>query len=193
MDVDWNVHVSVIAPNVTMVIYGIYWVAYPLEGGARCSSMVEHLLMVMGYQNDPSWWTHQAISHYSQCSTIGVTKVVLCAVFSVVLWSYILLLRQSRVRCSSVVRAFTHGAIGRRIDPLWWTHWAISRSSQCSTTGVTKTGMCNPGCGIMHIEEPLLLIEKSNQFSGFLSSYLNGSLPYVRCHITISKMCWVRC
>ena len=25
-------------------------------------------------------------------------------------------------RCSSVVRAFTHGAMGRRIDPSWWTH-----------------------------------------------------------------------
>ena len=24
-------------------------------------------------------------------------------------------------RCSSVVRAFTHGAMGR-IDPSWWTH-----------------------------------------------------------------------
>ena len=26
------------------------------------------------------------------------------------------------VRCSSVVRAFAHGATGRRIDPSWWTH-----------------------------------------------------------------------
>ena len=25
-------------------------------------------------------------------------------------------------RCSSVVRAFAHGATGRRIDPSWWTH-----------------------------------------------------------------------
>ena len=24
-------------------------------------------------------------------------------------------------RCSSVVRAFAHGAMGRRIDPSWWT------------------------------------------------------------------------
>ena len=35
-------------------------------------------------------------------------------------------------RCSSVVRAFAHGAMDRRIDPSWWTHWAISRSSQCT-------------------------------------------------------------
>ena len=32
--------------------------------------------------------------------------------------------------------------ISRRIDPSWWTHWAISRSSQCSTTGVTKAVVC---------------------------------------------------
>ena len=28
-------------------------------------------------------------------------------------------------RCGSVVRAFAHGAMGRRIDPSWWTHWAF--------------------------------------------------------------------
>ena len=38
----------------------------------------------------------------------------------------------------SVVRAFAHGTMGRRIDPSWWTHCAMSRSSQCSTTAVTK-------------------------------------------------------
>ena len=65
-------------------------------------------------------------------------------------------------RCSSVVTAFAHGAMGRRIDPSWWTHWAISRSSQCTMTGVTKTGMCNPVCGMVHIKEPLLLIRKSS-------------------------------
>ena len=41
-----------------------------------------------------------------------------------------------------MVRAFDHGAMGRRIDPSWWTHWAISRSSQCPTTGVTKAVVC---------------------------------------------------
>ena len=25
-------------------------------------------------------------------------------------------------RCSSVVRAFAHGAMGHRINPSWWTH-----------------------------------------------------------------------
>ena len=41
-----------------------------------------------------------------------------------------------------MVRAFAHGAMDRRIDPSSWTHRAISRSSQCSTTGVTKAVVC---------------------------------------------------
>ena len=48
----------------------------------------------------------------------------------------------SDVWCSSVVRAFARGAMGRPIDPSWWTHWAISRSSQCSTTGVPNAVVC---------------------------------------------------
>ena len=36
-------------------------------------------------------------------------------------------------RCSTVVRVFAIGAMGRRIDPSWGTHRAISRSSQFST------------------------------------------------------------
>ena len=47
-------------------------------------------------------------------------------------------------RCSSVVRAFAHGAMGRRIDPSWGGGpiELISRSSQCSTTGVTEAVVC---------------------------------------------------
>ena len=41
-----------------------------------------------------------------------------------------------------VVTEFTHGAMGRRIDPSWWPHCAISRSNQCSTTGLTKAVVC---------------------------------------------------
>ena len=41
-----------------------------------------------------------------------------------------------------MVRVFAHGAMGRRIDPSWLTHLAISRSSQCATTGLTKAVVC---------------------------------------------------
>ena len=75
-------------------------------------------------------------------------------------------------RCSSVVRAFAHGAMGRRIDPSWWTHWAISRFSQCSTTGVTKAMVCvilSVGWCIQ--KNPCYLIDKSSPCgsSGFLT------------------------
>ena len=64
-----------------------------------------------------------------------------------------------------------------------WTHCAISRSSQCSTTGVTKAVVCVIlSVGMMHIKEPLLLIGKSSPCggSGFpLSRYLSGPIPYV--------------
>ena len=45
---------------------------------------------------------------------------------------------------------------------IWFCHLArlISRSSQYSTTGVTKVVVCVILSGMMHIKEPLLLIEK---------------------------------
>ena len=40
------------------------------------------------------------------------------------------------------LQSIVHGVMGCRIDPLWCTHWAISRSSQCSMTGETKAVVC---------------------------------------------------
>ena len=95
------------------------------------------------------------------------------------------LIRFRGARCSSVVRAFVHGAMGRRIDPSWWTHWAISRFQPVLHDWCNKgCGMCYPVCVMVHIKEPLLLIRKSSPC---------GPLPYVRPHITVNKMCWVRC
>ena len=54
-------------------------------------------------------------------------KIIKLSYSSFLLWRvWMCLLLQS-----SVVRAFAHGAME-------WTHWAISHSSQCSTTGVTN-------------------------------------------------------
>ena len=50
-------------------------------------------------------------------------------------------------------------------DEFWWSHWAIFRSSQCPTTGVTMA-VVYPVCGMMHIKEPLLLIGKSSLCGG---------------------------
>ena len=42
-----------------------------------------------------------------------------------------------------MVRSFSHGAMGRQIDPSWDGPIELFlRSSQCSTTGVTKAVVC---------------------------------------------------
>ena len=53
-------------------------------------------------------------------------------------------------------RAFVHGAVGRRIDPSWGgPDWC---NKDC--------GMCYPVCGMVHIKEPLLLMDKSSLCGG---------------------------
>ena len=44
-------------------------------------------------------------------------------------------------RCSSVVRAFAHGAMGHRIDPSWGGPIELFRVP--ATTGVTKAVVCS--------------------------------------------------
>ena len=74
----------------------------------------------MGHWIDPSWWTHRAISLSSQCSTTGVTKVLVGS-------------------GAQLGRKSAHGAMGCHTNhyngpiQLFLVH-----SSQCSTTGVTK-------------------------------------------------------
>ena len=72
---------------------------------------------------------------------------------------------------------FGHGAIGRRIDPSWWTYSAISISSQCSTTGVTKAWH-------VPIKEPLLLIGKSSTCSGISEFPLSLSESFFFYHMS---------
>ena len=69
-------------------------------------------------------------------------------------------------RCSSVVRAFVHGAMGRRIDPSWCgpTELFLVPASALfnSVHSALCLGMCYPVYGMVHIKEPLLLIGKIN-------------------------------
>ena len=60
----------------------------------------------------------------------------------------------------------------------------MSRSSQCSTTGVTKAVVCAIQSGIVHIKRK---IHDANQkvahevaLAGFLSRYLNGLLSHAK-------------
>ena len=101
-----------------------------------------------GFQNETSVLLSTYVSLFNHCRNTLSTSIC----FAIV-----------RARCSSVVRAFVHGKMGRRIDPSWWTHWAISRSHDWCNKG---RGMCYPVCGMMHIKEPLLLIEKSSICGG---------------------------
>ena len=49
--------------------------------------------------------------------------------------------------------------------------------------------MCYSMCGMVHIKEPFLIIEKSSPYNGAsrFPLYLSGALLYVRCHITVNK------
>ena len=80
-----------------------------------------------------------------------------------------------------MVRAFAYGTMGRRIDPSWGG--PIELHDWCNK----GCGMCYPVCGMVHIKEPLLLIDKSSQCggSGFPFSLSEWSLticlmPYNR-------------
>ena len=57
-----------------------------------------------------------------------------------------------------MVKAFAHGAMGRRIDPSWGGPIELFLVDWCNK----GCGMCYPVCGMVHIKEPLLLIGKSS-------------------------------
>ena len=88
------------------------------------------------------------------------------------------------------VRSWCDGSSGRSfmVDPLGYFSFHPVLHDRCNKVH----GMCYPVCGMVHIKDPLLLIEKCSLCgaSGFLSRYLSGPLPYVRCHITVNEMCW---
>ena len=71
----------------------------------------------------------------------------------------------SGARCSSVVRAFAHSTMGRRIDPSWVDPLSYFSFQPVLHDWCNKDrGMCYPLCGMMHIKEPLLLIGKSSPY-----------------------------
>ena len=66
-----------------------------------------------------------------------------------------------------VVRAFAHGATGRRIDPSWDGPIELFVVPASAPRLVYKgRGMYYPFCGMMHIKESLLLIGKSSPCGG---------------------------
>ena len=73
------------------------------------------------------------------------------------------------------------------VDPLSYFSFQPVLRDWCNK----DCGMCYPVCGVMHIKEPLLQVGKIAHVAavGFFSRYLSGPLLYVRCHITVNKMC----
>ena len=66
-----------------------------------------------------------------------------------------------------MVRAFAHGAMGRRIDPSWGGSIELFLVRPVLHDWCNKgRGMCYHVCGMMHIKEPLLLIGKSSPCYG---------------------------
>ena len=67
-----------------------------------------------------------------------------------------------------MVRAFAHGAMGRRINPSWGRliELFLVPSSAPHNWCNKGCGIYYPVCGMMHIKEPLLLIGKSSLCGG---------------------------
>ena len=64
-------------------------------------------------------------------------------------------------------KTFAHGAMGRRIDHSWVDPCSyFSFQSVLHDWCIKGRGMCNPVCGMVHIKEPLLLIDKSSLCGG---------------------------
>ena len=90
--------------------------------------------------------------------------------------------RSSEVECSLMVR-WVIGSILHGLDPLSYFSFQPVRHDWCNK----GCGMCYPVCGMVHIKEPLLLIDKSSLCggSGFPFSLSEWSLticlmPYNR-------------
>ena len=64
-----------------------------------------------------------------------------------------------------MVRAFDHGVMGHRIDPLYPLSY-FSFQPVLHDWCNKGCGMCYPVCGMMHIKQPLLLIGKSSPCGG---------------------------
>ena len=66
------------------------------------------------------------------------------------------------------------GSILHGVDPLSYFSFQPVLHDWCNK----GRGMCYPVCGMVHIKEPLLLIDKSSPMwvaaAGFLSHYQNG-------------------
>ena len=115
---------------------------------------VERMMAILCESSGGKWWVNAALgkrftflSVAPSVEEIWMTNNYVPTVFSCLgcQWLCIQFVSISPTACSNSnfvyfcvyisfhmerdVRAYAHGAMGRRIDPSWWTHWAISRSA----------------------------------------------------------------
>ena len=84
-----------------------------------------------------------------------------------------------------MVRAIAHGTMGRRlVDPLSY----FSFQPVLHDWSNKGHGMCYPICGMMHIEEPLLLIGKSSLCGGSGFPLSLSECSFTIC-LTLKKGC----
>ena len=79
-----------------------------------------------------------------------------------------------------MVRAFAHGAMGRRIDPSFGEPIELFLFQPVLHDWCNKgCGMCYPVCGMVHIKEPLLLIVKSTVHTRRYVARVDKSHPLI--------------
>ena len=156
------------------------------DSSARCSSVVEHLLMVRWFVGSILRGGPIKLFLVVASATLLVKQrslYVLSCLHSECLYSCALrdcILLQSgcssEVECSLMVR-WVIGSILHGVDPLSYFSFQPVLHDWCNKSH----GMvCAILCGMVHIKEPLLLIGKSSSLSEW-------SLTI--CHITVDKMC----
>ena len=93
----------------------------------------------------------------------------------------------SIVRSSSLMVRWVVGSILRGVDPLSYFSFQPVLHDWCNK----GRGMCYPVCGMVHMKEPLLLIEKSSPCGGSGFPLSLSEWSFVWRHITVNKMCSV--
>ena len=124
------------------------------------------------------WFTHRSHSSGAFC-VVPIPLISICLSLSLSVWGAG---RSSEVERSLVVR-WVVGSILHGVDPLSYFSFQPVLHDWCNK----GRGMCYPVCGMVHIKEPLLLIDKSSLCggSGFPFSLSEWSLticltPYNR-------------
>ena len=88
-------------------------VLYITQDEGVINVVIDNVLMEALQSNHEEVDTRMLL-HVACATDIGTNSVIVCPDYDA-----LVLLKHHGARCSSVVRAFAHGAMGHRIDPSW--------------------------------------------------------------------------